>query len=112
LAADWLADLEEFGPEAVESACREWRRGQSKRPTIADMRALCKETASPREMQQLPPPPDYAAIERARQRAATKRQRTEEAYAWRQRFAEERGFADFSEVIDYGIVRASKLPLV
>lgn len=40
IADDWLEDLEEFGPELVGTACREWRRTQTRRPTPADMRAL------------------------------------------------------------------------
>lgn len=42
-AADWLEDLSQFTAAAVESACREWRRMHSKRPLIADIRALCVE---------------------------------------------------------------------
>ena len=42
MAADWLEDLAEFGPEIVAAACREWRRKPGgKRPTPGDIRALC-----------------------------------------------------------------------
>ena len=40
-AEDWIADLIEFGPALVESACTEWRRTQARRPTIAEIRRLC-----------------------------------------------------------------------
>ncbi len=42
-AHDWLDDLREYGPETVSRACGEWRRMQSRRPTIADIRKLCVE---------------------------------------------------------------------
>jgi hypothetical protein len=38
--ADWVEDLEEFTLVSVELACREWRRNQNRRPTIADIRKL------------------------------------------------------------------------
>jgi hypothetical protein len=41
IAADWLDDLGEFGPELVGIACRDWRRMAIRRPTPADIRALC-----------------------------------------------------------------------
>lgn len=41
IARDWLEDLAEFTPGQVTWAAREWRRTQSLRPTIADIRALC-----------------------------------------------------------------------
>lgn len=40
--ADWLEDVEEFGPAIVAEACREWRRTpNSRRPLPGDIRALC-----------------------------------------------------------------------
>lgn len=41
IADDWLDDLREFNPLIVALACREWRRTQTRRPTPADVRALC-----------------------------------------------------------------------
>lgn len=41
IARDWLEDLAEFTPGQVAWAAREWRRTQSMRPTIADIRTLC-----------------------------------------------------------------------
>lgn len=40
---DWLADLGEFPAAIVADACQRWRRTESKRPTIADLRKLCLE---------------------------------------------------------------------
>ena len=40
---DWLDDLREFSAVVVAGACQEWRRGQNRRPTIADIRKLCLE---------------------------------------------------------------------
>jgi len=40
IAADWLEDLAEFTVPQVSWACREWRRTQSLRPTIAEIRRL------------------------------------------------------------------------
>lgn len=42
MAADWLEDLEEFEPDVVADACREWRRKPgSRRPLPGDIRQLC-----------------------------------------------------------------------
>jgi hypothetical protein len=38
---DWLDDLVEFGADAVEKACAEFRREQTRRPYPADIRKLC-----------------------------------------------------------------------
>lgn len=46
----------------------------------------------------------------ARRFAADDMSRYASAYDWRQRFAESRGFPDFTAVMEYGIVRAHKLP--
>lgn len=40
---DWLVDLAEFSPEAVEAASIEWRRANSRRPTIAELRPIVAE---------------------------------------------------------------------
>jgi hypothetical protein len=42
-ARDWIEDLCEFIPAQVDEACRRWRRSQSRKPTIADIRALAIE---------------------------------------------------------------------
>ena len=57
MAEDWLDDLREFGPEIVVEACSRWRRSQTRRPTIADIRALCIEEQAERRPQRgaLPP---------------------------------------------------------
>lgn len=40
IARDWLEDFAEFSVAQVAWACREWRRAQAFRPTIADIRRL------------------------------------------------------------------------
>ena len=40
IAEDWIEDLAEFTTAQLEWACREWRRTQSLRPAIADIRRL------------------------------------------------------------------------
>jgi hypothetical protein len=40
---DWLDDLREFDYAEIADACRDWRRGHTKRPTIAEIRNLCRE---------------------------------------------------------------------
>jgi hypothetical protein len=41
--ADWIEDLHEFPYHDIAAACREWRRAHTKRPTIAEIRNLCRE---------------------------------------------------------------------
>jgi hypothetical protein len=41
LGLDWVNDLAEFPASVVASVCDEWRRSETKRPVIADMRARC-----------------------------------------------------------------------
>lgn len=40
IAADWLEDFSEFTPDQVQWAAREWRRTQTLRPAIAELRML------------------------------------------------------------------------
>jgi hypothetical protein len=111
LAADWLADLGEFSSEVVADACTDWRRGQSKRPTISDIRGRCITIqAEHRPVRSAPQTTQEQRVAAARA-AAEQVGSTARAVAWRQRFAEERGFASFAEVMTYGIVRAAKLPV-
>lgn len=56
LAADWVNDLAEFPAVVVAGACDEWRRAQTKRPVIADIRALCLQAAPVRQGPALAPP--------------------------------------------------------
>ncbi len=42
-AKDWLEDLLPFGANIVSQACGEYRRTQTRKPTIADIRKLCAE---------------------------------------------------------------------
>jgi hypothetical protein len=56
MAEDWMTDLREFGAEIVSKACGEWRRSQTRRPTIAEIRKLCIEEQSLAEHLALPRP--------------------------------------------------------
>lgn len=51
---DWLDDLEIFPPPIVEKSCREWRRMNTKRPLIADIRRLCVEESELQAMKSRP----------------------------------------------------------
>lgn len=59
LADVWISDFIEFDAEVVADACREWRHGQTRRPSIAELRAICREgqdTANWKRQRALPPP--------------------------------------------------------
>ena len=46
VALDWAEDLDEFPNWAIDQAARTWRRTKKWRPSIAEMRALCKEACA------------------------------------------------------------------
>ena len=106
MAEDWLNDLREFGPEIVSIACGEWRRAQTKRPAIADIRRLCIEQQRERGIRgpdgpPMLPPPDRVARqadareERFRRMALEGREVTD-------RWARQKGYRDFDEYLDSG----------
>jgi hypothetical protein len=73
-AEDWIADLIEFSPAVVEEACAEWRRNQTNRPTIADIRKLCFASVwEERERPCLPPPQSNLDAQRIADEWAIKR---------------------------------------
>lgn len=87
VALDWADDLEEFPEWAVEDACRQWRRAESRKPTPADIRQRChEETAQHRVTlrrlealvahDQHAPPPTVAAPATGRARAWCSRRTT------------------------------------
>lgn len=41
--SDWLDDLDQFPAHVVATSCQDWRRTESRRPTIADIRRVCFE---------------------------------------------------------------------
>jgi len=43
VAEAWLEELVEFDVQIVDEICREWRRGQTRRPTLAEIYRHCKE---------------------------------------------------------------------
>lgn len=44
---DWVADLEEFPEMAVDESFQAWRRSESRRPTISDIRRRCQDYVRP-----------------------------------------------------------------
>lgn len=104
IAQDWLADMGEFHESVVAEACQEWRRAETKRPTIADIRKLCMEATHA---------PEQGATPRAvhdghaaEQLAEFNEQRYREAAESREAAARERGFDSFKQAMAYGLKRA------
>jgi hypothetical protein len=58
---DWLEDLREFAYDDISAACRDWRRAHTKRPSIAEIRNLCREA----HQQPRPAPTDMDAYARS-----------------------------------------------
>lgn len=58
-ARAWLEDLQEFSVSVVASACKEWRRMNTKRPMIADIRRLCVEESELQAMKSRPRAEQY-----------------------------------------------------
>lgn len=112
IADDWLGDLREFDADIVDAACTEWRRMQDRRPTISNIRKLCREYQEIRA----PKKPKMTPQQLAEAQAAARRYADQEnaryaaAFDWRQRFAESRGFPNFTAVIEFGMVKALGLP--
>ncbi|HEY0835933.1 MAG TPA: hypothetical protein VGE72_18665 [Azospirillum sp.] len=46
IALDWAEDLGEYPAWAIDEAARTWRRTRKWRPSIAEMRALCREACA------------------------------------------------------------------
>lgn len=42
-AEDWIADLAEYSAGAVREGCARWRRSETRRPTIAELRPIIAE---------------------------------------------------------------------
>jgi hypothetical protein len=59
--ADWIEDLHEFPYHDISAACRDWRRAHTKRPSIAEIRNLCREA----HHQPRPAPTDMDAYARS-----------------------------------------------
>lgn len=112
-ARDWLDDLGEFSPIVVADACQSWRRSQSKRPTIADIRALCIEGRTLHDAktnrQNRLPAPDRSQDEREDQEA--RQRKYEEAFVYREQWAQERGCDSYAHAIQIGINEVSRRPV-
>lgn len=66
VAQDWLDDLAIFHEAIVAEACRDWRQGESRRPTPSDIRKLCLESTKEPEPPPSAPPPETAEELQAR----------------------------------------------
>ena len=98
--SDWLDDLGEFPAAVVKEAIAEWRRGQTKRPTPADIRSICKEMKPLRLASAAPQITDEQPAERNRRvqdyEDQRKRQWREAAIA-RDQWAQELGWVDYRD---------------
>lgn len=94
---DWLDDLREYPAAVVADACAIWRRGNTRRPMPAEIRALCVEA--------MPKPPKPLALPSygAREYETERNRQYREAAEARQRFAEQHGFQDFEAVMKRGV---------
>lgn len=102
MAEDWLADLREFGPDIVAEACSRWRRSETRRPAIANIRQFCIEEQRERRPASLALPnpgrierQNEARDERYRRLALEGREVTD-------RWARTKGYRDFDEYLDSG----------
>ena len=98
-AKDWLADLKEFPPEVVAEACGDWRRGETKRPMIADIRQRCFDVIERNRPVPAAPRPDTEKMRAARTEWKGK---IAEAAAYREAWARGRGYKDFATALQSG----------
>ena len=103
--ADWIDDLREFPAAIVAQAVAEWRRAQSKRPAISDIRFICKEMTPPRRPTNAP----LLTDERPEQRRAMvedyenqRRIDWREAAIARDAWAQARGWASYRDWMTAG----------
>ncbi|MDE2097132.1 MAG: hypothetical protein KGL39_07790 [Patescibacteria group bacterium] len=102
--ADWLEDLGEFAAADVAAACLEWRRSETKRPTIADIRKIILASKPPRR-ESSRSTVSQAWLDSADRRAAIENEprRYAEAREARERWAREHGCKDFAEAMQIGL---------
>lgn len=109
LAQDWLADLCEFSESVVADACQAWRRSESRRPTIADIRLRCIERRQYQQPTEPAPVLDRAAAAKV---AEFHERRYQDAAEAREAWARSHGVASFQLAMQVGLVAVSKMPLV
>ena len=112
IAQDWLADLSEFHETLVAESCQEWRRAESRRPTIADIRRICMDGSRMRGPSEPPPVFPERAERSERQIQIADNARYAEAAASREAWARSHGVASFKDAMAIGLVAVSKMPLV
>lgn len=103
---DWLDDLSEFPAAWVAEACQEWRRSQSRRPLISNIRELCILHREDERRRALPP--QQRDFEREAEVSTALAQRADYAARWRKRCAQEAGLPTFRDVMDAGLVVAGR----
>lgn len=106
--ADWMDSLCKFPASIVTDACMEWMQTETKRPTIAAIFGLCRiSTPAEKDRLKLPrPTTQYREYESERNRLWA------DAHDARQAWAEDHGFKNFSEVMQFGIQAAGRRPTI
>ena len=106
---DWLDDLERFPIPVVADACAEWRRTQTRRPTIANIFGLCREVV-PREkpIALEGATSSHSSPDELRRASDQRRLQWIEAEEARNKWARECGCADFAEAMQIGLVKVGK----
>lgn len=106
---DWLDDLGRFPVAVVSDACAEWRRTQTKRPTIANIFGLCREVV-PREkpISIEGATSSHSSPDELRRASDQRRLQWIEAEEARNKWARECGCTDFAEAMQIGLVKVGK----
>lgn len=106
---DWLDDLGRFPVRVVSDACAEWRRTQTKRPTIANIFGLCREVV-PREkpIALEGATSSHSSPDELRHASDQRRLQWIEAEQAREKWARECGCTNFAEAMRIGLVAVGK----
>jgi hypothetical protein len=107
MASDWLMDVREFGSDVVAEACGRWRRSETRRPTIADIRRLCIEEQGESHMAIALVLSERGLVDRLREEhQGMRRVRDEDAAQHREDWAHQLGYKSFRQMLDIGLVAA------
>lgn len=102
MAEDWLTDLREFGPDLVAEACSRWRRSETKRPAIADIRRLCIDEQRERAPSRLALPNPARLAKQNEARDDRYRRLALEGREITDRWARAKGYRDFDDYLNAG----------
>ena len=103
MAEDWLGDLKEFSPALIASVCQEWRRSQSRRPMISDIRQLCRES-----QRTMATANRFEGVSDARDYVSERTAAWEAARQQRDVWATAHGCADFKEAMKIGLQQVGR----